>query len=375
MYLITSTASEAGTLETLPITEGMTRMTSAEMSALGLQFGVADKVAITSEATIEVLLQHLGDDAKRNAVEQLKDKYKFRTMLTTMYPDYQFSIIDAAEIQHLKVTKKCVIKPVKGCFGTGVRVIDETTDLNVLMADINAEIEKNGSILSESVLTKDQFLIESYIGGEEYAVDMFYDKNGKPHIVNIYHHPMPREEAYLHVIYYTSKAVFEQIYDKAIAFFETLNQTLNVINFLIHSKFRLDNDVLMPIEMNTMRVGGMGLGNMVYHALGVNPYAYFIKDKSPNWADIWANKSDDIYAYFIAYNGKSIDKTRYKPNVEKLVSQFTNVILERTFDYQNQLAFGVFCIKETPENLKKLLDIEFDDYFEEVAPSPSLEHQ
>jgi hypothetical protein len=186
---------------------------------------------------------------------------------------------------------------------------------------------------------------------------------------------MPREEAYLHVIYYTSKAVFEQIYDKAIAFFETLNQTLNVINFLIHSEFRLDNDVLMPIEMNTMRVGGMGLGNMVYHALGVNPYAYFIKDKSPNWADIWANKSDDIYAYFIAYNGKSIDKTRYKPNVEKLVSQFTNVILERTFDYQNQLAFGVFCIKETPENLKKLLDIEFDDYFEEVAPSPSLEHQ
>lgn len=373
MYLITATGSEAGTIETLPITEGMTMMTSAEMAALGIQFGAADKVAITSEATIEVLLQHLGDDAKRNAVEQLKDKYKFRKMLTTMYPDYRFSLINAVDIRSLKVDKKCVIKPVKGCFGTGVRVIDSSTDMNLLMDDIDVEMVKNGSILSESVLTKEQFLIESYIGGEEYAVDMFYDKNGKPHIVNIYHHPMPREEAYLHVIYYTSKAVFEQIYDKAIAFFERLNETLNVTNFLIHSEFRLDNDVLMPIEMNTMRVGGMGLGNMVYHALGVNPYHYFINDESPNWAAIWADKSDEIYAYFIAYNGKSIDKNLYQPDVEKLKSQFAKVILERIFDYKTQLAFGVFCIKETPENLTKLLNIEFDDFFEKVTPSSSLE--
>ena len=59
-----------------------------------------------------------------------------------------------------------------------------------------------------------------------------------------------------------------------------------------------------------------------------------------------------------------MDKSKQKPSIAKLKNQFTKVLHEELFDYQSQLAFGVFCIKETKENIRKLLNIEFNDYFE-----------
>jgi hypothetical protein len=366
IHLITSVNAEAGTLETMPVTQNMDMMSSDDLLKSDLHFSKDDKVCITSESSIDIVMSRLLDADRKKAMEVLKDKFAFRKILTEIYPDYQYRHIKFEAIKSLKITKKAVIKPLKGCFGTAVRVIDKTTNCAELYAELKADLDKNGAVFSDTVLSKDDFIIEDFISGEEYAVDMFYDAKGKPHIINIYHHPMPREEAYLHVIYCTSREIFNRIFDKAMVFFTALNKILNVTNFLIHSEFRLNDDVFMPIEMNAMRFGGMGLGNMIYHALGINPYAYFAQNKSPNWTKIWAKHPTDIYAYFIAYNGKSVDKTRFKPNIEALKKEFTTLLLDKTFDYKTQLAFGIFIIKEDAENLKKLLNIEFDDYFEPI---------
>ena len=97
---------------------------------------------------------------------------------------------------------------------------------------------------------------------------------------------------------------------------------------------------------------------------GSIPYQHFIDNQAPNWNEIWSKQNtEDIFAFFVAYNGQRIDKQRYQPNVAKLKAQFTTVLLEQLFDYQKQLAFGVFYIRETQSNLDRLLAIEFDDYF------------
>lgn len=119
----------------------------------------------------------------------------------------------------------------------------------------------------------------------------------------------------------------------------------------------------MPIELNALRFGGMGLGNLVFHGLGVDPYAYFSNDIEPDWQQIWQGKQADIFAFFIAYNGANINVMNYKPDREKLKQKFTEILLEQDFDYQNQLAFGIYIIKETKQNLSRLLQIEFDDFF------------
>jgi hypothetical protein len=308
----------------------------------------------------------MDDPARKSTIKTLKDKYSFRKALASIYPEYRYQFVKASEINSLKITHKSVIKPVKGVFGTAVRTIDRDTDLTNLAIELKAELSKNASIFSDGVLSQEDFLVEEYIDGEEYAVDMFYDATGNPCIINICHHPIPKNRAYLHILYYFSQEVFDRIYTKAKHFFTQLNQILNVTNLTMHCEFKLDDSKLMPIEINTLRYGGMGFGNMVFHALGINPYTCFLNNIEPDWQTIWKDKREDIFCFFIAYNGANINVSEYKPNRERLKQQFTEVLLEQSFDYQNQLTFGIYCLKETKENLSNLLKIDFDDFFDKI---------
>ena len=366
LHLITADA-EAGTLETLPSTKNLNILSANELNNTDLRFTDIHKVCIASEASLELISNRIDDENKVNAILKLKDKYLFRKILLNIYPNYKFRCLKLHDIKALEITEKSVIKPIKGCFGTAVRVIEPTTDFEKLSLDLQAEIEKNGTILSENVLSKEDFLVEDFIGGEEYAVDMFYNAFGEPCIVNIYHHPMPSNLNYLHVIYYSSKQVFDKIYEKAKYFFKALNKELKVKNFAMHSEFKLNGNQLFPIEINAMRFGGMGLGNMIFHALGVNPYQYFLDDKEPNWQKIWEAKNNELFVYFIAYNALHKSVKNHKPNMVKLTQKFTKILLERHLEYQKQLAFGLFCLVETTENIQELLKIEFDDYFDNIG--------
>lgn len=364
-YLITTSNAESGTLETLPKTEGLMLIDSEDLIKSTIQFLPKDKVSINSEAAIELVLNRLEDTAKINAIKSLKDKYQFRQLLSKIYPEYIFQKVALSAIPDLVIKQKAVLKPSKGCFGAAVKIVDANTDMAALKTEIQIELAKNGEIFSEVVLSKNEFILESFIEGEEYAVDMFYDKEGQPQITNIYYHPIPEQEAYLHMVYCTSLPIFQKIYDRAIQFFTQLNELLQVTDFMIHGEFKLNGDHLLPIEMNCMRYGGMGLGNLAYHALGINPYLHFINNQAPDWTAIWAKQNPtNIFAFFVAYNGQTIDKQLHQPNVTKLKAQFTSVILEQLFDYQKQLAFGIFYLRETSENLQRLLAIDFDDYFE-----------
>jgi hypothetical protein len=365
MYLITPQKGEAGSIETLPATEGMKIIKDHDLIQSDLKFNIEDKVCITSEASIEIVKERLEDDKKKNAIEVLKDKAKFREIISQWYPDYEFQSVAFDMIPTLKLNKKAVLKPSKGCFGSGVRIVDENTDFKQLASEIEKELQKNSAVLSENVLSQNEFILEEYIEGQEYAVDMYYDEKGDPHITSIYYHPMPKKEEYLHMIYLSSREVHQKIHDRALDFFKVLNESLNVKDFIMHSEFRMDKE-LIPIEINCMRFGGMGLGNMIYHVAGVNPYDSFQSNKPPNWNQIWNEQNEAIFAFFIAYNGSDIDVMKYKPDVTNLEKNFSTVIHHHLFDYQSQLAFGIYYLKENKENISRLLDIDFNDYFIKV---------
>jgi hypothetical protein len=329
-----------------------------------LRFGHLDKVCLTTESILDDVLERLDDPNRLSAIRKLKDKFAFRELLSSIYPDFyfkQFALEDLVS-QKLDASQKYVIKPVKGCFGSGVRMIDVNTPIETMIIEIKAELARNSAVLSSDVLTPDEFLIESYIEGEEFAVDMFFDSKGNPIITNIYHHPMPGNAAYLHMLYYSSREIFDTVYQPAKEFFEKLNQTLQVTNLPIHSEFRLQRGKLMPIELNAFRFGGMGLGNLGYYTLGVNCYSCYMSDSEPDWDLVWKGK-ENIFGFFIAYNGISVDVTQSKPNWETLRKQFSRIILEVPFDYQNQLAFGILYIEEPKSRLSQILNLEFNDFF------------
>ncbi|MGD1843016.1 MAG: ATP-grasp domain-containing protein [Thermonemataceae bacterium] len=365
LLLVHPEGAEAGTIETLPKTEGMALVQEHTFLESYEGWVEVNKVCITSEATLTTVLDSLADETKISAIKSMKDKYLFRQLLAEIYPKLAYEIVDFDAISNLKITGKKVLKPAKGCFGTAVKIIDENSNLAQITQEIKAEIDRNASVLSDSVLSKNKFILEDYIEGEEYAVDIFYDALGEPHVVGIYYHPIPANEAYLHMIYYTNKAIFDKVYDQAKAFFAQLNVKLQLKNTALHAEFKLAQ-TLIPIEINAMRFGGMGLGNMIYYSLNVNPYQYFIEEKSPDWRKIWEKHPEGNFVFFIAYNGTHIDKSKQQPNLDKLEGEFTKILNKTIFDYQKQLAFGVYTLAESTENIEKLLKIDFNECFKET---------
>jgi hypothetical protein len=368
-YLISNPSGESGALDTLPETDGLFVMSKEQLhQQKELRFDKDDKVCLTTESVLDVVLGRLDEENRKNAVHQLKDKFAFRELLKAIYPDFVFKRCRLEELgrEVPRDGSKYVVKPVKGCFGSGVRVVDGSVNVQDLIVEIQAEVLKNSVVLSREALTPDEFLIESYIEGEEYAVDMFYDNQGRPIVTNIYQHPMPANPAYLHMLYYASRETFEKVYGPAKEFFTQLNTLLHVTNLPIHSEFRLQNGRLIPIELNSFRFGGMGLCNLGYHALGVNAYQCYIEDREPDWVSVWKGK-ETIFGFFIAYNGATTDVTKAQPDWERLREQFSHIILEMPFDYKTQLAFGILYIEEKKERLPEILQIEFDNYFVPVA--------
>ena len=209
-YLITSSNAESGTIETLPETADLILLNATDLAKVNLRFSIKDKVAITSESAIELVLERMDDATKVNAILSLKDKFKFRQLLAAIYPNYTFQSVALEDIPKLSITEKAVIKPAKGCFGAAVKMIDKETNLNQLLTEIKTELDKNGTVFSEAVLSKNEFILEAFIEGEEYAIDMFYDGNGQPQITNIYYHPIPKQEAYLHMVYCINLPIFQK---------------------------------------------------------------------------------------------------------------------------------------------------------------------
>lgn len=362
VILVTSSV-EAGTLETLPVAPEMELLPHEALHENGRHFAVTDKICITSEYSLSSVTNRL-DPARRNAVEALKDKGRFREILKEIYPEFGFRTVKLAEIRNLQINKKSVIKPVRGIFGTAVRIVDESTDFDKLSRELGEEIRKNAKVYPGSVLSAEDFIIEDFIEGQEYAVDMFYDSNGQPKIVNIMHHPLPVNNAYIHMMYNSSKAAFDEVYDKALLFFGQLNKTLQVKNFLMHSELKVHNGEIYPVEINSMRFGGMGLCNLVYYSMGINPFLCYFNNREPDWNKLWKGKEDTVFSFFIAYNGKNIDTQKHQPRPDKLKSLFTKVLHEHLFDYRKQLAFGIYFLEEKEENIRELVKLEFDDFFE-----------
>ena len=364
-WLIADPSAESGALETLPETPGLEVISIDNLRECDLRFSSDDIVCITSEAVMDTVVSRIDDPTRRKAIGLMKDKTAFRELMKDLYPDFYFKQIEAEELPNLQLNEELnyVIKPVKGCFGSGVRTIRGDADLGALAEEISSELKKNSLIFSDNVLSSNELIVEEYIEGEEFAVDMYYNSEGEPVITNIYHHPMPSNPAYLHMLYYSSNSVFRELYDQAMTFFQKLNNLLHVSRLPIHSEFRLRAGELVPVELNALRFGGMGLTNLSYYAFGLNAYQCLIHDSKPDWDAIWHNNRENVYGFFIAYNGKNVDVETHKPDWTSFRKNFSNIILEVPFDYQKQLAFGILYIEEHRSRVKALLSMEFDDYF------------
>jgi len=325
-----------------------------------------DKVYAPTESVLEIILERSVDTTFTKAVNLLKNKHKFRQLMSNMYPDFFFckTTIDKLEKIELDRDKKYIVKPTKGFFGTAVKELNKETNISKISKEIRNELEENTKYFSESVLSKNELIIEQFVEGEEYAVDMYFNENGKPVIMNIYLHPIPENNEYFHVLYYTNKEIFNRFYDRLKAIFIELNNHLKITNFPIHAEFKLENDKLIPIEMNPLRYGGFGLADLTYHAFGFNPFNAFFENFKPDWGKIWQEKDKNHFGWILGYNGTDIDVNIFEPDHKTFREYLGNVLHYVKINHHKNPVFSIAYIEaDCSESLQRLLKTEFNDFF------------
>lgn len=142
-----------------------------------------------------------------------------------------------------------IVKPIKGVASLGVKLVNSSNELEEQVSKI--------AFINKLVL-KDmdsEFLIEEYIGGFEYSVDLLWaDKEVIQSVVCFKGEKMGPD--FFDRLYYLMKDN-EPIYSRLVQFSTDLNKKMGAIHGATHTEIKLFNNKLYCIE-TTMRTGAAG---------------------------------------------------------------------------------------------------------------------
>ena len=309
--------------------------------------GKDNLVYCNSENAIDWITKNLDSTDIPRQISLCKDKVQFRKLISKIYPDFYFEEIDTEAlcgVDSSKLKFPVVLKPKIGFLSFGVYPIYNEKEWQNTIQTIKTDIEKYKEIFPKSVVNTSSFIIEEMIEGDEFAVDVYFDAENKPVILNIYKHPFSGSDDVSDRIYFTSKNIIKTYLEK----FETLFEKIGCT---------------------------MGLCDLAHYAFDINPYVYYFEQKRPCWNDILSKMDDALYCFTIGDNQgiKDIKNIDYKAYSDDLISSNSakysapsNKLFElRKIDYKNFPIFALAFIKlQDEDEVFKVLNMDFNKYIE-----------
>ncbi len=323
-----------------------------------------------SENAIGWISEHLKGSGIPEKITLFKDKAKFRLMISSLFPDFYFKKVAFKALRDLDYSalpKSFVIKPNVGFFSLGVHTVESYDQWQAALQLLEDEIKNMNDIYPLQVMDATEFIIESYIEGDEFAIDCYFDHEGKPVVMNIMEHIFSSKQDVSDRLYCTSTEIVRKLIKKVELFLSKMNQTAKLKNFPLHLEIRIDNDQIIPIEGNPMRFGGWcTTPDLAFHAWGFNPYLYYFNQQKPNWEKILKREDDAIYSLILlanatGYTAKEIDYFNY----DKVLSDFSNILELRRIDHHKFPIFGFLftrTLKDKKEELNRILVSDLKEY-------------
>lgn len=365
-YIITGNNYTSPLLSELKYQQGYKVLSESDLNLSNVEFKEDDYIYAPDETSVPAVLKKYASRTVRQKIDQIKNKVQCRVLLQDVYSNFYFTAITLDKLPTLKIPlgKQYIIKPQKGFFGIGVKIIDSTTDLDKLTQELKSEIQKNGLFFSPQVFTDNDFLIEQYIDGDEYTFDLFYNNDGEPVITNFCHHPLSAIQDYFHLLYYSGEEIYHTYSKQVVDLFTTLNQKLHVRNLPIHAEFKENNGRLIPIEFNVPRFGGFGLADLPYYGFGVNPYQHFFDSTAPHWESIFQNHQYKYYGWVLCYNPIGFDLKEYQPDYVKLKWDLGKILHFEKLDYKVNPVFAIaYIAKNSKVDFAEITGLDFRKYF------------
>lgn len=322
-----------------------------------------------SENSIDWVMENLKNSDISRMIKISKDKVLFREALRKIYPDYYFRKVTLDEIKNLKTDElkfPFVLKPSVGFLSFGVYPVKNEIEWKNVVEKLNQDIEKLEGFFPKSVVDMSDFIIEEMIDGEEYALDAYYDKNGEAVILNIFHHPFFDDKDVSDRAYYTSKEIIQKYHNKLKSLLDEIGSAVGYKNFPFHIELRINEDKIIPIEVNPMRFCGWCITDIAQSAWNINVYEYFLAQLKPNWTEILKNATDEYFYFTMGDIPSSINKSSIKSvDYEKYLKNISNPLVVRKIDYKNNPVFAiVFAKTKSIDEIKNILKLDMKEFIE-----------
>lgn len=326
-----------------------------------------------SENAIGWIAKNLSSTEIPEKIELFKDKFKFRQLISNLYPDFYYRKVDVTELDSIDIKLlplPFIIKPSVGFFSMGVYKVAKEEEWNGVKNQINQEISDYLDLYPTEVVDFKSLIIEQCIDGDEFAIDAYFDSKGEPTILNILQHTFSSDSDVSDRVYTSSKEIIENNIINFQRFLKDIGSLANVTNFPCHIELRKDSDdTMIPIEINPMRFGGWcTTADFTYLAYGFNPYLYFYNQQKPDWTKILKEKEGKVYALIVLDNSTGIKSDDIDSfNYEKLLSDFETPLELREMDFTKYPVFGFLFTETTGSNLEELNRILGSDLTEYIV--------
>lgn len=316
------------------------------------------RIYSNSENALDWLIEALPEHPFTTYSRVFKDKAAFRSIVQDLFPNFYFQQVAAQELATLdlsKMTFPIILKPIKGFFSIGVHQINNEKQWEDTIKNLGLETEEN--IYPDSVLSKNDFLIEAYIHGKEYAVDCYFNNEGEAVITNILLHQFASEKDTSDRLYITSHDIIEQSLQPFTALLQQIGNKMGIKNYPLHIEVRMDeNGVVIPIEVNPMRFGGWcTTADLSFYGHDFNAYEYVMEQKRPDWSNIFDGRKEETQSVIVLNNNSGYSRAQIASfDHEKLRKQFTNLRCLRKMDIQQWPVFGFVFTRTPKEKLTEL---------------------
>jgi len=339
-----------------------------------------DRIYTTSENSLAWVVKHSRGTSLQQSIALCKDKAAFRRKLSQLCPELFFQEVTADELERIDFSTlktPFVLKPSVGFFSVGVYTIFSEKDWRQALEDIRLHSGEWNRDYDESVIGSRTFILEGYISGEEYAVDFYYDSEGRAVILNILHHEFSSADDVSDRLYVCGASILRENLERFTGFFDRMNEDMGLRDLPLHLELRVDGERIVPIEANPLRFAGWCLTDISLYAYGFRTYDYFLNDLRPDWSSLLAGKDDILYAFAVLNPSPAVQPhlADVEFDYEKLCAAFQKVLELRKIDYRNGGPVFGFIIVESNVHARRELDsILRSDLHEFLAQEPEEEN-
>ena len=324
-----------------------------------------------SENSIDWVVKNLQDRNLLDCIERMKNKATFRQLLAPMYPDFFFRQATLSELSALdthQFSYPFVLKPQVGFFSVGVYPIASKLDWDNALADLFQHVDDWKKTYPESVVNT-EFILEQYIHGQEFAIDAYYDENGKAVILNILKHDFDGMSDVSDRLYCTGKSVIENNIDRFTNWLTEVNRYFKISNFPFHAEVRVENGKITPIEFNPMRCAGWCCTDISLFAFGFCTYDYFLQRRKPDWEKLLKGKEDQYYTLIIM--NKSNPKMSHGVfDYDAACKNLGEILCLRKIDFHSNPIYGFLFTKIEKngiDTMQRITQMNFDTFVRNPA--------